>query len=299
MNRVRPTLLLPLLALAACQTEKKPIIGLDEVPPGGILLGPWGEGNSVHIWPIFDLSQVPQQRFRLRLDGKDAVYRTGPDGFYDYATLYLYGAWTGGISAGLSGIPSGSHVVEVVDGAGQSWGRSAPLLISSGDGISTSSSPAPQLPGVMFTHFAGQVGSWNIDPTTQDSDPATDEIVVTNLVDEDVVVERCLVVSFSRTGCTPLGTVAPGAELLTVETLAASPMVDHTAVFIHLASDASQSFQRDLVNESNSIVNSCQMERILVHGRRPVPPDNPPSFTGFAFSSCTGYASGSGSGAGI
>lgn len=211
-----------------------------------------------------------------------------PEGFYDYSTLYLFG-WTGGVAAMLGGIPSGSHTVELVDSAGHSWGRSAPLLIASGDGISTSSSTAPQLPGVMFTHFAGQAGSWNIDPTTQDSDAATDEITVTNLLDEDVVVERCLFAAGDRSACTLVGTVAPAADLLTVETIAGSSTGDHQTLFIHLASDASQSYQRDLVQGRSGVVNNCQIERILVHGRRPIPPDNPPSFTSFAMSSCAGY----------
>ena len=65
------------------------------------------------------------------------------------------------------------------------------------------------------------------------------------------------------------------------------------------ASDASQSFQRDLVKGSNGVAYNCQMERILVHGRQPLPADNPEGFTGFAFSSCSGYGSGAGSGGGI
>ena len=34
---------------------------------------------------------------------------------------------------------------------------------------------------MVFAHFDGKVASWNIDPALQDSDPATDEITVTNL----------------------------------------------------------------------------------------------------------------------
>ncbi len=72
-----------------------------------------------------------------------------------------------------SGIPPGAYIVELVDSAGQSWGQSAPLPIPAGDGDPYD--PRAQIPAVVFTHFDGQVGSWTIDPTTQDADPATDE----------------------------------------------------------------------------------------------------------------------------
>ena len=199
--------------------------------------------------------------------------------------------WTGGYSQWVNGIPTGTYIVELVDSAGQSWGQSAPLLISSGDASFTLSTTSPQLPAVILTNYDGQAGSWTIDPTMQDSDTATDEITVTNLLDEDVVVERCLIAAGSRTSCTPVGTVAPGADLLTVETVAGTSMGDHQALVIHLASDASQSYQRDLVPGSSGLITNCQMERILVHGRLPIPADSPAGFTGFAMSSCYGYAS--------
>ena len=181
----------------------------------------------------------------------------------------------------------------MVDSAGQIWGRSAPLLISSGGGFSNPQSSAPQLPTIVFTHFDGQIGSWNIDPTTQDADAATDEITVTNLVDEDVVVERCLIAAGDRSSCTLVGTVAPAADLLTIERVAASKLADdHQALFVHLASDAAQSYQRDLVLGSMESPSFCQMERIIVHGRRPGWPDSPGSLTPFAMSSCYGYGSG-------
>jgi len=284
MNRVRP-LLLVLLAIAACQTEKKPLIGFDEPPSGSIVLG-FNGMNTVLVWPIFDLSQSEFQIFRFRLDGQDVVNMTSPAGFYDYASLYLYG-WTGGYPSSLGGIPSGSHTVEVADGGGQSWGRSAPLLISSGDGFPTNASLAPQLPTVVLTHYDGQIGSWTIDPTTQDSDEATDEITVTNLLAEDVVVERCSIAAGERSSCALVGTVAPGADLFTVEQVAGSATADHQALLIHLASDANESHQRDLVPGANGRVNNCQMERILVHGKRATVN----GITGFAMSSCYGYAS--------
>ena len=251
----------------------------------------------MQIWPIFYVPyQDTHEVFRYRLNGQDLVYMTADEGFYDYAVTYLQG-WTGGLTQVINGgIPSGTYTVELADSAGQSWGRSAPLLISSGTGFyPPSSPPPPQMPAVVFTNFDGQVGSWNIDPTTQDSDAATDEIAVTNLVDEDVVVERCLIAAgrpellharrHRRAGSRPPhrrdGWRRPRR----------SPG-DHQALFIHLASDAAQSYQRDLVLGSNESPNSCQMERIIVHGRRAAWPDSPSSLTQFAMSSCYGYGSG-------
>ena len=223
MNRLCPCLLLPLLAIAACKTERKPLIGFDEPPPGSFILGPWNEGNAVRVWPIFELPYRDTfERFRFRLNGQVVVYMTSDEGFYDYATPYLQGWTSNGFPNVLSGLPSATYTVELTDSAGQIWGRSAPLLIASGGVNSTSSSSGPQLPTIVFTHFDAQIGSWNIDPTTQDSDAATDEIAVTNLVDEDVVVERCLIAAGDRSSCTLVGTVAPGADLLTVERVAAA-----------------------------------------------------------------------------
>jgi hypothetical protein len=275
-----------LLAIAACQTQRKPIMGYDTPPPGIILDG----GNTVLLWPIFDLPPGTQEVFRPRLNGQDAVVITSDEGFYDYDKVYL-GGWTGGWNQWINGVPSGTYTVELVDSAGQSYGQSAPLAISAGD---ISQNPPVQLPTVIFAHFDGQAASWTIDPAMQDSDAATDEITVTNLLAENVTVERCLIAATVRTSCTPVATVAPGADLLTVETGAASSMGDHQALFIHLASDASQSYQRDLVQGTSGIGptgTTCQMERIIVHGMRSS------SYGGlstpaFAMSSCYGYGSG-------
>lgn len=286
MTRTRPSLLLPLLAVvalavAACATERKPLTGYDTPPPGIVLDSVLG--NPLMIWPIFDLPQE-SQAFRPRLNGQDAVIVTSDEGFYDYAHVNLSG-WTGGWNQWLNGIPPGTYVVELVDGAGQIWGRSAPLPLRADVAF------AGQTPAVVLAHFDGQVGSWTIDPALQDSDPWTDEITVTNLVAEDVVVERCLIAGSSRTSCTTVGTVSPGADLLTVETTVSPSMADHQALFIHLASDASQSYQRDLVQVSDTnFGSSCQIERILVHGSRSIPPRG--GLTGFAMSSCFGYRSG-------
>ena len=292
MIHLRPSLLLPLLpivalAMAACQTERKPLTGFD-TPPPGILLDS-ATGGTVLIWPIFDLPTDTQQIFRPRLNGQDTVIVTSQEGFYDYSKLYLQG-WTGGWEQWLSGIPAGTYVLELVDSAGQSWGQSAPLSVVAGVSLFN---PSGQLPAVVFANFDGLTGSWTIDPATQDSDAATDEITVTNLLDQDVVVERCLVTASSRASCTLVGTVAPAADFLTVETLAAvSSMADHQALFIHLGSDASQSYQRELVQGTGGTFGStCQVERIVVHGERN-PLNYGTGFTSFALSSCYGYGSG-------
>ena len=72
-------------------------------------------------------------------------------------------------------------------------------------------------------------------------------------------------------------------------------MGDHQALFIQLASDASQSYQRDLVQgtgASSTFGGSCQIERILVHGTRQIGSDSPTGSTAFAMSSCYGYGTG-------
>jgi hypothetical protein len=290
MTRVHPYLLLPLLAMAACETQRKPLTGFDKPPPGAIVLDA-SDGGAVLLWPIFDLPYGEAQIFRPRLNGQDAVIVTSQEGFYDYAKVYLSG-WTGGWDQWLYGIPPGTYVVELADSAGQSWGTSPPLPIPGGVSPLNNSG---QLPAVLFTHFDGQSGSWTVDPTTQDSDAATDEITVTNLVDEDVAVERCLITAGNRTSCTPVGTVAPAADLFTVETLAAvASGNDHPALVIHLASNATPSYQRDLVQGSSggNFGSTCQVERILVHGTRVDPNGGRAGAPAFAMSSCYGYASG-------
>jgi hypothetical protein len=239
------------------------------------------------IWPVFELPLEPQT-FRLRLNGRDAAYETSDEGFYDYVNWMMQG-WTGGWDNRLAWIPPDTYVVEIVDGAGRSWGQSAPLDIPAGSGPYT---PSGQHPGVVLTNFDGQTGSWNIDPATQDADPATDEITVTNLLGEDVVVERCTYADEERTSCTTVGTVAPQADLRTVETLAASSKADYPGLFVHLASDAGQSYERELVQGSGNFGSTCQVERILVHGTRSTPGYTPTGTPTFAMSTCYGYRSG-------
>jgi hypothetical protein len=294
MTPARPSLLLlmAVVPLAACATKKKPLTGYDEPPPGSIALNS-DPGGVVVIWPIFDLPSLGSQMFRARVDGQDAVYATsepGLDEFYDYY-MWSLGGWTGGYSNWLPGIPPGAHVMELVDGAGQSWGRSAPLPIGA---VANPTNPSGQLPAAIFAHFDGKVASWTIDPTTQDADTATDEITVTNRTDGDVVVERCLVSSGKPSSCTSVGTVAPGADLATVERMEDVAVTDdHHALVMRLASDASQSYQRDLLPGSGSFNfgSTCQIERIIVHGPR-ANSARPPGSSAIAMSSCYGYLGG-------
>jgi len=287
------------LAIVGCEAEQKPLIGYAKPPPG-ILIDPNNGGGAVSIWPIFDLPQTPQV-FQPRLNAQNVVIETAPlAGFYDYAKWDLQG-WTGGVNPILYGTPAGTYVVDFIDADGKSWGQSSPVAITDGLGLQN---PAEQIPAVIFTHFDNQMASWTIDPSLQDSDPATDEITVTNLVGEDVVVERCLITGGARTSCTTVGTVSPQADLTTVETVIAttttspsssSSSVDHQALFIHLASDASQSYQRDLVLPMPGTYgnnNTCQIERIMVHGTRSGAPPYAPAGSVFALSSCYGYQSG-------
>ncbi len=290
MTRLRPLLLLPLLAIAACQTQRKPLTGYD-TPPPGILLSNTGAGSTLVFWPIFDLPPE-QQIFQPRLNSQGTVIVTSDEGFYDYSEIYLSG-WTGGWDQWLRGVPGGTYVVELLDDSGQSWGKSAPLPVPPSNDLMN---PSPQAPAVIFAHYGDQVGSWTIDPSTQDADPATDEFTVTNLLQEDVVVQRCLMTAAGPTSCASVGTVSPGADLLTVETMATSSSADYQALFVQLASDASQSYERDLVQQAQEGgafgTTSCQVERILVHGTRSVSLGYATGSTAFAMSSCYGYASG-------
>lgn len=293
MTRARASLLvltaiLP-LTVAACATQKKPLTGYDKQPPGSITLDD-DMGATVAMWLMFDVPESPQQLFRIRLNGKDIVYTTGPDGFYDYYTVSLQG-WTGGWSNWIRWITPDTYVFEVVDSGGQSWGKSAPLAVSAnGDPFNASG----QFPAVVLAHYGDTMASWTIDPMTQDADTTTDEITVTNLMAaETVVVDRCSIVSSSPTSCTPVGTVAPGGELLTVEkTTNVTMKDDHQALIVRLANDASQSYQRDLLVGSGNpdFGSTCQVERIFVHGERQTGYSS--RGTAIAMSSCYGYQSG-------
>jgi hypothetical protein len=241
------------------------------------------------LWLLFDVPLDQQRNFRARFNGQDAVVSTSEDdGFYDYATLYAQG-WTGAWPNEVRGVPPGSYVVEIVDGSGRSWGQSPPLTVFE---LASVYSPGVQIPVVVFLNLDGKVASWTVDPLLKDADPATDEITVTNMVDEDVVVERCLVPSGTAahpTTCTPVGTVAPGAELHTVETVAGSSTDEHQALRIRLASDGSEVYLRELDEGSRTFDFSsslCQVERIIVHKSS----QDPGAPT--ALSTCYGYSSG-------
>jgi hypothetical protein len=290
MTRVRLWLLLPLLALAACQTRREPLTGYDSPPPG-IVVDLNNFTRTLAIWPIFDLSSAGQ-KFYPTLNGQKLVEVTSDEGFYDYLTWSLAG-WTAGYGSAIRGVPAGTYVVSLVDDTGQSWGQSAPLPVTD------NADPGAQWPVAIFANFDGTVGSWSIDPTTQDSDPSTVEITVTNLLDEEVTVQRCLITATGPTSCTSVGTVAGGAELPTVETVVASTAAQYEALIVQLASDPSQSYERDLIeSQSLYLYGGCQIERIIVHGQRPLPSGAPmfsmgslTYLTPLAMSSCYGYAS--------
>lgn len=284
MTRLRPLLLLPLLAIAACETVRKPLATYDS-PPAGILLSQT-TGSAMVIWTMFDLPPVLQW-FHARLNGQAVVMETSTEGFYDYDEFPMQN-WTGGEPLGIGYIPGGSYVVELDDPTGQSWGQSPPLPLPP-DNYADSS----QLPAAIFAHFGDQVGSWIIDPSTQDSDPTTDEITITSLVDEDVVVYRCQMTAAGPTSCTTVGTISAGADLHTVETLAPNSTGGYQALFVQLASDPSQSYERDLVMAAFvwGGGGDCQMERIFVHGTRSLPPGQS-SVPEFALSTCLGYSKG-------
>jgi hypothetical protein len=289
MTRARASLRLVLgisiLSVGACATQKKPLTGFDKVPPGAIVLGA-DPGGSVVMWPMFDLPQM-LQIFRPRIDGKDIVYLTSEEGFYDYYTWTLQG-WTGGWASWIQGVEPGAHTVELVDSGGQSWGKSAPLAIAAGG---TPSNPSGQEAAVLFAHFDGNVASWTVDPSSQDADTTTDEITMTNLAGEAAVVERCLISSSNPSSCTLVGSVAPGADLLTVEKVAdVAATDDHQALVIHLASE---SYRRDLRAGTGgfNFGSTCQVERIIVHSPRQTG-YSPTAGPSIAMSSCYGYQNG-------
>jgi hypothetical protein len=287
-----PISLLPLLAIAtlACATQKKPLTGFDKLPPGAITLDA-DPGGTVMMWPMFDLPPTPQP-FRPRLDGQDLVWMTTEDGFYDYFTWTMQG-WTGGWNSWLQGIEPGTHVLELVDGAGQLWGRSGPIAVAAGG---TPSNPSGQIAAAIFTHFDGNVSALIVDPAAQDADTTTDEITVTNLFSADAVVERCPVSSDKLGDCTPVGTVAPGADLRTVEKVAdVAAADDHQALVIRFATDASQSYRRDLRQGVQTpgfyFGSTCQVEQIVLHAPR-MTGYSPAGGSAIGMSSCYGYLNG-------
>jgi hypothetical protein len=283
MKRTHPSLLLPLLAIAACQTDKMPLTGFFTPPPGTIVVDQSGglvSGDSaINILPVFAL-EAPRT-FQVLFNGQKAIASNG-GGVYDYLNWQLQG-WTATYANRAVGVPADTYAVEMMDDTGQNWGQSDPLTIQPNN-----TGQGRQIPTVILANFGTQVGHWNIDPTTQDADPATTEITVTNLVGADVVVERCVITQAGRP-CTTVGTVPPGADLVTVETIASdSTTGDRQALIIHLASDVNQSYERDLIQPASS-VGYCEVERILVHGPRALY-NFTANVTAFALSSCSGYS---------
>ena len=181
-------------------------------------------------------------------------------------------------------------MLELVDSAGQSWGQAPPLTIPPGADFSNF---LVELPAVIFTHYEGQGGSWTVDPTLQDADTATDEITVTNLIDEDVAVERC------RSRRPPAGPPArpsapSGREPTSSPSRRWRPRRRATTRPSSSTPQATPASHTSgiLVQKSGTFGASCQMERILVHGRRAAFPYSPDPFTELAMSSCYGYQSG-------
>src|SRR5262249_6951257 len=99
MNRTRiAPLLLPLLVVAACQTDKKPLIGFDKQPDGSILqINNLNAPNGMFLtWPVFAMDR--QETFRIRLNGQDLVYSYIP-GYYDFQEWTMGPGWTGAQSS--------------------------------------------------------------------------------------------------------------------------------------------------------------------------------------------------------
>jgi hypothetical protein len=207
---------------------------------------------------------------------------------YDYLKFSQLQPWTAGIADQVS-IPPDTYVVELVDDTGRSWGKSDPLPVHE---AATGSSGFAEVATVLFVHFDAQAGTFTIDPTTQDSDPMTSEITVTNLTTGEVVVDRCVGPWDGRT-CTPVGTIEPGADLHTVETIALSTTPstgDASALVIHTAENATPaSYERPLV-EASAFTGACEVERIIVHGVRDVLDGHVLlGFTPYATTSCNSY----------
>jgi hypothetical protein len=288
MNRVPASLLLPLLAIAACQPDRMPVMGFFTPPPGSQVL----KGDSlIRLEPVFLLDAM--HTFRVRYNSQDGV-TVNSGGVYNYDQFPLFRGWRTGQLNDDQLLPPATYVVELVDETGQSWGKSEPITIQEGPPGNYISEPAT----LMFVHYDGQASTWNVDPATQDADLMTAEIIVTNLAAEDMVVERCLSAADGgrdRT-CTTVGTIAPGADLRTVETIASpttsplgTPSTDNnSALVIHGAANATPTFERPLVS---AFVSSCAVERLLVHGARTFK-DSDGELIGsspFATSSCLGY----------
>jgi len=276
MNRTLALLpLLPLLslAIAACGTKNVPLFGSDTQPDGTLLL----QGTAgFQIEAVMDLD-APQS-FRLRFNGQYGVYALsagpgGSQGPYDYLKVDV-SEWIAG-PVGYPQIPPDTYVVELVDASGTTWGQTPPITVHARNGVS-------QLATIIFVHLDGRDATWVLDPSMQDSDPATMETTVSNLSHEDVTVERCQLpgaAGGART-CTSLGSAAPGADFQTVETFTATGTGTTTAAVSALRVG---SYERSLAAPT---LGACELERIVVTGTRTLRNGATPPF---AMSACNAF----------
>jgi len=272
VNR-KPTLL-PLLslALAACGTENAPLVGYDKPPDGTLLL----QGTApLQIEGLIDVDAP--QTFRLRFNGLYGVIElsSGP-GPYDYLKVDVQ-EWIAGTMT-YANLPAGTYVIELVDASGTSWGQTPPIDVQELNG-------ARQPPIVVFVHLDGQMATWVLDPATADSDPTTMETTVTNLSHDSVTVQRCPPAGTAggSQACTSLGTIAPGADLHTVEMLAMETTTSSpTAATVSTLMVGS--YQRLLVGAPLYL--PCEIERIAVTGVRTL---RTGATTQYAFSACNAF----------
>lgn len=265
MNRVPALLPLLALAVAACSTKSVPLFGFDTQPDGSLLL----QGSAgFHLEAVMELDTP--RTFRFRFNGMPGViYPVGQPGPLDYLKTDVQ-EWVGG-TVGDAPVPPGTYVVEMVDTSGTSWGQTPPIAVS--EPLDAGSAVAVT---IIFVHLDGRATTWVLDPSTQDSDPATIETTVSNLSPDDVPVKQCqLTGDGGAPTCTSLGTVAPGADLQTVETIATDTSPTGAPVL------GIGPYQ--LPFRSPTL---CPLERIVVTGTRPLRNGNS---TPFDFSSCDGF----------
>jgi hypothetical protein len=270
MKRNRVLALLPLFSLVAvaCSTKNVPLVGFDKQPDGTLLL----QGSAIlNVQAV--ISVDTPEVFRLRFNGKYGVtaWAAGPGGSagpFEYLEIPV-DEWMSGILA-YTQVPPDTYVVELVDAAGNVWGVTPPLDVQSAS--------IGQPVTAIFVHLDGRDTTWVIDPATQDADPTTLETTVSNLSAADVVVQHCQSAGTrpgTETGCSALGTIAPGSDFDTVETLT---MALSTTMLPALVIGP---FQRTL-----SSVIQCQIDRIVVTGTRTL---RNGATTSFAVSTCNPF----------
>jgi hypothetical protein len=266
MNRAL-ALLLP-LALTACSTKNVPLVGYDQPPDGTLPL----DGDApLSIEAAMELDMP--HTFRFRFNGKYGVQRVATGGSWVYLEAEVKEWVAGSIAYGLA--PSGVYTVEMIDESGTTWGQSSPITVQKTGSFRGLT--------IIFVHLDGVQKTWVLDQSTRDADPATLEVTISNLSSADVPVARCQI--DSRTGgapgpqdCTSLGTVAPGADLQTIEMLTTDTM----ATFAPILSVGST--LESLA--SSGFAGNCQVDRIVVTGVRTL---RDGSSTPYAFSACQGF----------